>query len=112
MMNLIALDEDVAADGNSTGVAFGPAASSDPANQFLPGQTVVALAMTSDAFDGTVEIEGSDDGGTTWDKTPLAATDLTTGKSKAFQVKMHEHMRLVVASRTAGSASMYLVRGS
>lgn len=112
MENLLTLVDDVATNAAQTAVAIGPSATSDPAKQFYPGQTAVLHIVPTGDYDGTVDVDGSDDGGTTYDQVMLNAFDASTGKGKMVQMTVHEHMQVTTASRTAGSVSVYLTKGS
>lgn len=107
MLNMVALAENVAANGNSATVNFGASASTPPASRMMGGETAVVVFQASDAFDGTVAVEEALDGVTF--TTQLAAVSLATGKGRTAVVKIQEYMRLVVAARTAGSVSAYIL---
>lgn len=113
MLNMVKLAEDITANGNQTAVLFGPSATTSPANRIMPGQTVVLALLPSDGYDGVVHVENAEDGSTYADAPEFASTiNLATGKAKLVEMKVAEAMRLVTASRTAGSISAYILTGS
>ncbi len=76
---------------------------------FLPHRSAVAKLNVSSNFNGTVKIQGSDDG-TTY--TDLLTVTGTTQPNKEAQVTLKKYMRANVTAYTAGSANAYLNAGA
>ena len=81
---------------------------------FTEQRQVALMISTSEDYAGTVEVEHSNDGGTTWVSTLMTADEKTQAAKKgmvfAKQIVLPNQIR-AKTGRSAGSISFYLLSG-
>lgn len=99
-MNVVAL-------GESIGAAGAQAALITNVSPFLQGGPAEAEIVVSPDFNGTVDIEVSDDDGVTWNAASLTVTG-TNQPNKKASITLGTQVRMNVTAWTAGLCSAYL----
>lgn len=92
--------------GEALGAAGAAAAQTMNETPFLPGRGCVACIEVSANFNGTIAVEGSDDG-TTY--TALASVAGTNQPNKKARVAVKKYMRANMTAWTAGTANAYVL---
>lgn len=102
-MKITTLASDLAASGAQTAQTMNT-------TPFLDDHAVVAMAAISTDFDGTIKIQGSDDGGTTYTDLVTVTGDGTNTIPTTFtEIELKATMRANMSAYTAGSATVQLL---
>lgn len=78
----------------------------------LPGAKGVCLISGDPTWNGSIKLEGSDDGGTTWVDVVAALTTTQARQLRVNEIALKGAMRAVVASYSAGTVTVAILGSS